>query len=431
MSMSVYVPKRTELDRNALYLRGHRLLLQYEEYISAHRKIPTVKDETLRPQIKQASRLITRMRDLMKTTHNLTLSIPSGPCYLSNKPQTEHTQQTAARIASQRMRIDLKKIGNQLLHEKLKDVRSGIALPALKKRVAYLEHTYARDVRKQQDDLLRARIKQIRERQKQDLSAIAERRNKLVAERQGLKNATNHLAKVKEVQAQRYADEKRKLVEERKTYQLLLEQCKKGLVQTASAMLPVRKDPKDPSVTSICGVALPNSGHYAHIDTDRLSAALGNTIRLVMVLSKYLSVCLPYAMRFLCSHSEVSENDSSYRVSDETERETALKLLNENISALCYSQGLVFSKPSKRGAPQRHTLYNLHKLLHWPHVGSEVPECTVVDSYIPAEGEEAQGDDSHDEDGFVLLEESAPPKPFEDDNLKHWERANMDNNVYT
>ncbi|KAL2125526.1 hypothetical protein VTJ04DRAFT_1891 [Mycothermus thermophilus] len=133
----------------------------------------------------------------------------------------------------------------------------------------------------------------------------------------------------------------------------------------------------------ICGIFLPNTDYDGatnspSVSEDALSAALGHVAHLTDSLQYYLSVPLPYPIRWFGSRSTIRDDISQL---PETQREFPLYLprggsaaqfrfdyawflLNKDIEALCASQGL-------RVVDIRHTLPNLKYLLYVCSAGSE------------------------------------------------------------
>ncbi|KAK4182862.1 putative UV radiation resistance-associated gene protein [Podospora australis] len=143
--------------------------------------------------------------------------------------------------------------------------------------------------------------------------------------------------------------------------------------------------PAPPLTFTICGLPLPNTNYndssYS-TQEDSLSAALGYVAQLTDALQYYLSVPLPYPIRAVGSRSTIRDDISKL---PDGQRDFPLYvprggssaqyrfdygwfLLNQDIEALCLSQGL-------KVVDIRHTLPNLKYLLYVCSAGTEeVPE---------------------------------------------------------
>jgi hypothetical protein len=82
--------------------------------------------------------------------------------------------------------------------------------------------------------------------------------------------------------------------------------------------MPVRADPNRPGKTILLNTSLRDDGIFettvptTREDPDITAVSLGNLVRLLMILGKYLNVTYPFQMRFNGSQSVIWMDGSEY-----------------------------------------------------------------------------------------------------------------------
>jgi len=417
-----------QIGDSSLYLTAFKLLVLFESFLRNNMQKQNLQQEK-RNEAKQLVQFMKKLADkgIFET------SLPKGDCYLCHTREATYCQKCTKRLLALREKVILKKYGNSLLESKIQNLGAGMEKNGLTKRIAYLKSKVAKEKKEQQIQKLRNRVVRLREKLEWGREAIKKQREINKCKLDQIKEVFKIVNAKKEGLGQ-YPNEIKMLTKKKHETTESLAICRRELIEKLLLILAIY--PKSETQTFIVNIPLPNDGNYSNVDATKVAAALGHVLHLVQLMATYLSVSLPYEMTFRSSNSVLWKKESvvskEFTLSPYSrDFPTALHMLNANIIALCYSQGLEFLGES----PEKHTLLNLKKLIQSPNLGRELPELILLPPHfnapkhikkMPSVALIRTLTDEEDEDGFVVMKDPEPPRPDEIESLMHWEQAFKD-----
>jgi len=232
---------------------------------------------------------------------------------------------------------------------------------------------------------------------------------------------------------------------------------RRTLISELLSFFPVNPSSGSENDSRIIELILPNNGVYTNYPAELLPAALGYVAHVVHLVTAYLGVMLPYPIEFAGARSAVRNSDDPPRRyplygTRFGDMDVGVRLLNNNIVYLCYTQGLCIPR-----SMYNQTLPNLMLLLRSPTLGwpgpheewmsprpiRQLPPLRVLtpsnsgssielDSIYNSSNsnnnnnvsqQQQDKDKDGDEDDFIVLDNTIIPTPSQSEDLAHFERA--------
>eukprot|EP00029_Vermamoeba_vermiformis_P010116 TRINITY_DN5263_c0_g1_i2.p1 TRINITY_DN5263_c0_g1~~TRINITY_DN5263_c0_g1_i2.p1 ORF type:complete len:774 (+),score=108.71 TRINITY_DN5263_c0_g1_i2:14-2335(+) len=447
------------LEQSILFQKAHRLLVQHEELIRLTRSVrdkyyvanqpntkhlDPVKLKQLRDEVYQvmescledAKKLVMLMKK--SATHVLERSSPiEGPCALCLSDTPIICSECIKRVKGNRDMVSLKKYGNELLKAKVDSLKTDIEGSGLQKRIAFLKKVVEEQKADQHAEKLRQRIDILRKDIERDRQLLLAKQEQNRAKKEELERAQKELQSRREEYKQHYSTQLTRLEELNSEFTTELVNCRRVVISDLLSIMPLNPRPSNEDEMEFIAFFLPRNGDYSTKREDFLSAAFGNIVLFVSLLAKYLRVNLPFRMAFKGSSSLIwKPNDDHRFVLNFTDKtiKIALRLLNENILHLCFTQGILF----RAQRPDMYTLLNLFSLIRHKNLGCELPAMDIINheannntnirrlstspSPFISSTLSASVLDVPEADEFTLLD-FTPPLPDRPDEIQHFERA--------
>eukprot|EP01122_Echinamoeba_exundans_P017887 TRINITY_DN9835_c0_g1_i1.p1 TRINITY_DN9835_c0_g1~~TRINITY_DN9835_c0_g1_i1.p1 ORF type:complete len:716 (-),score=112.35 TRINITY_DN9835_c0_g1_i1:36-2183(-) len=380
-----------------LYQRAHRLLLKYEHTLKTMQKLTlatatgpaaTALDAVHKEIRQEMVHIISIMRRILGSPIPTPgPRLPRHECPACFARGDYYCPDCSKRLQKHYEKIALKKCGNILLQQRNQELARNLEEGPLNQ---YQEHV----AKQMETSMKRAQLEEM-QRKIEEVKASIARKQALVQqqleETRQLEESNaifeKHLEQRRETireleRAAKAAAESRAKKEEE------LAALRRDKVKHLLSIMPVRPDPTRPGKTILLNTSLRDDGIFettvptTREDPEITAVSLGNLVRLLMILGKYLNVTYPFQMRFNGSQSVIWLDGSETRyILHETRAPSrdnykiALKRLRLNVYCLCFSQGLII-----RGQhPEQNMLKNLQYLIqHSELLGWERPQFMEI-----------------------------------------------------
>lgn len=198
--------------------------------------------------------------------------------------------------------------------------------------------------------LFRQKLKELREKNQKKRSKIQNLQNEIFLRKLRLEEAKDYIAHFQANSLEPAIDRKNSHAVEQA--QQLLEAAGKRREQIVELLSIFPLIPFSDTETIVINLRLPNNGKYSHIPTVVRGTALGYIVQIVNLISYILRIPVPFRMTFFGSLSYVTTWDGSSQFmlthSNKTsdENNMARKMLNTNVTILCFSQGVIVTRPA-------------------------------------------------------------------------------------